>query len=96
MGSPRGPVRTRRLALVIVTSLGEWAISWGLGVTAEMSVHVDSDGRAWPSGSSPWVFPLLSFLAVPSVLAVLSPVVREHDVRPPKVACQSTECFLFF
>lgn len=90
----RGPGWTCRLALVILASLGEWAISWGLGVTTEMLAHVDSDGWAWPSGASPWGFLLLSFLDVPSVLAVLSPVVREHDVRPPKVACQNTECFL--
>lgn len=55
MGSG-GPVRTRCLALVIVASLAEWAISWGSGVPAEMSVHVDSDGQAWPSGASPWGF----------------------------------------
>lgn len=94
MHGQHGPGWTCRLALVILASLGEWAISWGLGATAETSVHVDSDGRAWPSGASPCGFPLPSFLDVQSVLAVRSPVVRERDEGLPKVAGQSTECFL--
>lgn len=52
----RGPVRTRRLALVLLASLGEWAISWGLGVTAEMSDMLILMGGLGHQGRHPQVF----------------------------------------